>query len=99
MYWGALNTLAMEIFLDVGISATLNVHTMKWLENNPDLVITNIFAILCTIFIAVYPIWLLVFYCKKYDKWSDETFQKKFGSTLEGTKFKSEKSGRWLPMV
>ena len=57
----------MEVYLDVGITATLNVHTMKWLENNPDLVVTNLFAILCTVFITVYPIWVLVFYCRKYD--------------------------------
>ena len=65
----------MEIYLDIGLSSTLNIHTMNWLENNPDLAVTNIFAILCLIFIIVYPIWLIVFYLVKYPKWSDEDFQ------------------------
>ena len=65
----------MEIYLDIGLSSTLNIHTMKWLENNPDMAVTNIFAILCLIFIIVYPIWLIVFYLVKYPKWSDEDFQ------------------------
>ena len=74
LYWNAINTLAMEIYLDVGISSTLNVHTMKWLDNNPDLAITNVFAIICLIFIIGYPIWLMVFYWKGSQKWQDEEF-------------------------
>ena len=57
LYWNAINTLAMEIYLDVGLASTLNIHTMKWLANNPDLVITNLFATICLIYLIAYPIW------------------------------------------
>ena len=56
----------MEIYLDVGLSSTLNIHTMRWLDNNPDLVVTNLFAIGSLVFIIVYPIWLVTFYFSKY---------------------------------
>lgn len=69
LYWGAINTLAMEIYLDIGLSATLNVHLLKWLENNPDLVVTNLFAIFCLLFLIAYPIWVIIFYLKNFRKW------------------------------
>ena len=99
LYWGALNTLALEIYLDVGLSSTLNIHTMRWLDNNPDLVVTNVFAIGSLVFIIVYPIWLVTFYFSKFKKWRDEDFQHKYGSVLDGTKYSDENSGKWLPMV
>ena len=74
LYWTAINTLAMEVYLDVGLAATLNVHTMQWLDNNPDLYMTNIFAILCLVYIVVYTIWLPIFYTLRRPQWKDEEF-------------------------
>ena len=87
LYWNAINTLAMEIYLDVGLSASLNIHTMKWLDNNPDLAVTNVFSYICMVYLAVYPVWMFIFYLAKFKSWRDEEFQQKYGSALDGTKY------------
>ena len=76
LYWTGLNTLATEAYLDIGLAATLNIHTMEWLDNNPDLFVTNIFAIACLTYIIVYPIWVLRFYSNHHVEWKQDSFKK-----------------------
>lgn len=74
LYWGGLNTLAMEVYLDVALAGSLNVHTMRWLKNNPDLAFTNVFAICCVIFAAGYPLWIFTFIKKMHPWWCEKQF-------------------------
>ena len=97
LYWSALNTFAMETYLDIGLASSLNLHTMQWLDNNPDLYVTNIFAIICMIHIIIYPLWVFKFYHGNWTQWRHAGFQTKFGSVLEGTKY-STSEGKWLPL-
>lgn len=72
LYWTGLNTLALEVYLDLALAGSLNVGTMRWLKNNPDLTFTNVFAICCVVFCAAYPIWVISFYYKKYPWWCEK---------------------------
>jgi len=99
LYWNALNTLAMEIYLEVGLSASLNLKTMRWLDNNPDLVFMNYFAFASLAFLVGYPIWLVVFYLRNQSRWLDEDFQTKFGHPLEATSFKDKPKAKWVPLI
>ena len=65
LYWRAINTLSMEIYLDIGLLCSLNVRQMQWLDNNPDLDFSNVLAIACFCFMVIYPVWLILFYCLK----------------------------------
>ena len=69
LFWTGLNSFAMEGYLDIGLAATLNIKTMQWLENNPDLIVTNCFAIACMVYLIGYPIWVFKFYSSRRHLW------------------------------
>ena len=98
LFWNGINTLAMEVYLDVGIAACVNVVTMRWPDNNPDLAFSNYFAIVCLIFIIGYPIWLILFFCFKEPNWQEEDFTSRFGSILAETRLENREH-KWLPLV
>ena len=89
----------MEIYLDMGFAASLNVAKIQWLPNNPDLDITNIVAICGLVYLIAWPIWLIVFYPCNHSRWHTEEFQDKFGSTLDGTNFEAKPKDKWLPLI
>ena len=99
LYWNVFNTLAMEIYLELGLSVALNIKTMRWLDNNPDLHFTNWFTYACLAFIVGYPIWLVVFYRMNQPRWKDEDFQNKFGQPLADTNFKDKPEAKWVPLI
>ena len=44
----------------------------------------NISMFIMGISLLIFPVFVLVFYCKKFAKWSDESFQDKYGAIFEG---------------
>ena len=84
--------------MDVGLAASLNVNKMRWLENNPDLDFSNVFAILCLCFLIAYPIWIIIFFCLKEPHWEDDDFTSRFGSVFGETKVE-KREHKWLPLI
>ena len=62
LYWNAMNTFAMEIYLEMGFAVSLNLYAMIWLDNNPDLSFTNMISYFGLIFLITWPIWMVIFY-------------------------------------
>jgi len=48
------------------------------------LIVNSLSLIILSPFVFSFPIWATFFYCNKFKKWEDESFQEKYGAALEG---------------
>ena len=64
----------MEIYLDVGINAILDLETFYWNTAFTALTFSNVLAIFFLVILAIAPIFLLIFYARNLVKWNDKEF-------------------------
>ena len=95
LYWNGLIRFIMEIYLDVGINAILNLQTFYWNTAFTALTFSNILAILFLVILGIAPIFLLIFYAINLVRWNDQEFQGKFNSFIQGTNTNFKKH-QWL---
>ena len=79
----------LEGCLDIVICAVLNFVNdmdsedgMMW--DSIFLKINNVSLIVLGIAVAIFPLWVLIFYCKNFARWNDENFESKYGAVFEG---------------
>lgn len=63
---------------------------MRW--DSTFYVVNNVAQIVFAIAIMVFPIFVLTFYCRNFARWSDESFEEKYGAIFEGLKTNSRAS-------
>ena len=55
---------------------------MQW--NTTFEVVNYVTMIVMGIAVCLLPPWILLFYCKNFNKWNDEDFSEKYGAIFEG---------------
>ena len=63
-----------ESYLSIAVCALLNVKTLKWSGMLSAIDFCNVFSILITIFMSLFPIAMIVFYTCKIKQWNEEEF-------------------------
>jgi len=66
----------------LGISLQINFSHLDY--STFTMKVNSIVTIILTTLCAIFPVFMIIFYCKKVDKFHDENFEAKFGSTYEG---------------
>ena len=79
----------MEGFLDIGLCCALNYYNADDTDNglhfhSAFLILNTISFAIFTVAIIAFPVWVLVFYCRYFESWSNEDFQEKYGAVFEG---------------
>ena len=90
LLWNTLIRLFCEIYFEMLLLAALNLHTVDWDSPFSSVMVSNIFSIFVLIAVIVAQITIMYMYFRKRESWSDENFQSKYGSLLDGTKVKSK---------
>mmetsp|Transcript_16345 Transcript_16345/g.22407 ORF Transcript_16345/g.22407 Transcript_16345/m.22407 type:complete len:213 (-) Transcript_16345:1199-1837(-) len=82
LLWNPIIRLILEGCLELGISLQISLGHLDYssFTMKVNSIVTIILASICGIF----PLFMIIFYCKKVDKFHDENFEAKFGSTYEG---------------
>ena len=86
----------LEGCLDILVSFTLNMYyivyhaEMHWEDNFN--IANNIAIIVIGGVMLIFPFFIIIFYCRKFEKWQDEDFEEKYGSVFEGLKTTSRSS-------
>ena len=87
----------LEGCLDISICAYLQLFTSH--EGEERLmwgtafdIINNLSCIILATAVAIFPVFILVFYCYKFEKWESEEFSEKYGAVFEGLRKDSRAS-------
>ena len=78
----------LEGCLDISICATLNI--LKGVEDDgldwsdKFFIVNNVSLIVLSLAIVAFPVWVLIFYCTRFDQWMDEKFEHRYGAIFEG---------------
>ena len=83
----------MEVFLDVGLVASLNMHTVEGDSSFPSVQASNFMSIALIILICIWPLFFIFYACLKPKVWQEEKFQNKCGTVLENTDIKKQTRG------
>ena len=105
LFWNGFIRLYMELYQGICVASVLNTYTADDDINSPFYWIKVCYYCrivgMCLIFAL--PILLFVpLYFRKRDLWSNESFQKVYGSLLEGTRVKfreQENKGDWIMLL
>ena len=95
LYWNGIIRLFIEVYLDFGVCAFLQIKTMYWDDNLRAVSFGNILAIITVACLGILPIFAIIFFIKRVETWSDKGFQAKYGSLIEGTN-QDFKTRKWL---
>ena len=86
LFWNMLIRLFIELYLDILVYAIINVKTADWefydVLYGPTT--SNVMSLAFCYSIPILPIILLIFYCRRKNSWSEESFDKKYGAFLVG---------------
>ena len=75
----------MELFLDVGLLASLNMHTVGWSSSFTSTQVSNYLSIAMLILICIWPLCFILLACCKPKIWQEEKFKDRCGTILEDT--------------
>ena len=64
LYWNGLLRFYMEVFFEVALFATLNLHTADWDTKFADVTASNVSSVIMLSLMAPVPPLLCVFYCR-----------------------------------
>mmetsp|Transcript_20920 Transcript_20920/g.28177 ORF Transcript_20920/g.28177 Transcript_20920/m.28177 type:complete len:315 (-) Transcript_20920:320-1264(-) len=76
--------LYMLAYLNLCLFSLLNISEMRWIDGIKAQAASNVISIMIFASTIIVPIVLLAYYWFKRDKWTDEAFQEKYGTFLEG---------------
>ena len=102
LFWNGSIRFFMEGYLDFILFAMLHIKEMKWDNDIPIVVASNYLSIFFLSLTTFLPIFMIVFWAVRLDRWKKEAFKEKYGSLLEGTteEFRSRKWAILLiPMI
>ena len=60
--------------------------------------LNSVAVIILSAIIAIFPIWILVFYCCKFKKWGKKDFKKKYGAAIAGLRT-DRRSSLFYPLI
>ena len=88
MFWNGQIRLFMELFIELGLLACLNMANADWETPFPSVMYSNNLALDFLIVTCLLPVVFLLFYCYRRANWSNEDFQSRYGAFLDGTNLK-----------
>ena len=99
LYYNGTLRFYMEIFFEVALFSSLNLHTMDWESKFADVRASNKVACLMILFIAPIPPILCVFYCCNKPHFASQKFSETYGSPLDGTNVVRGTDTLWCSIV
>ena len=77
----------LEACLDITICILIQIHYLGNSEFSTGTrfeTVNSVTTIVLGVAIVLFPIFMIVFYCKSFAKWGDEDFEAKYGAVYEG---------------
>ena len=93
LYFNGSIRFYMEVFLDVGLVASLNLHTVDWNSPFPSIQASNYLSIVMIVLIVIWPLCAILKACCRPRIWRHRSFKDKFGTVLEGVSRRKLKAG------
>ena len=90
LFWGTLIRLFSECYFEMVMLALLNFKIAVWDSPFPSVKASNAIACILLLTAITVPLFLLCFYLRRKDNWSDERFQETHGTLFEGLKIESK---------
>ena len=83
----------MEVFFEVILVASLNIHTAKWDSLFLSERVSNYLSVIFIALVCILPVGSIYLACKKPKNWRKQEFIDKYGTILEGTSLKKQGLG------
>lgn len=90
IFFNGMIRLFIEAFLDLVLFSLLNIVEMEWPKSLDAVSISNFTACAFFFLCIMMPIVLLVHAYRSRNKWQDDSYSRKYGTLLEGTKNKND---------
>lgn len=99
LIWNGSIRLFMEIYLDLALSAFLNVYTADWDSSSHAVDYSNIIAIIALALTAVAPFLLVWHYSRNWDHVYEPEFRKKYGTFVDDLKIDKFEDLKWELLI
>ena len=88
LFWNGFIRLYMELYSGLALSSVLSIYSnindydspFRWVR------VSFYASVASLVLLALLPIFFVIFYCIRRDKWSEQAFRNMYGALLEGTK-------------
>ena len=101
LFWNGFIRLYMELYSGIALSSVLSLYSNINDKDSPfQWVRVSFYAsTVSLIILALLPIFFVIFYCIRRDKWSEEAFRNMYGALLEGTKVTTQRGNLAILLV
>lgn len=88
-------------YIEICFACVMNYFNLVWSgeEYSYGVIINNVYLFFCTILIAFFPIWVLFFLKKNYEKLPEDEFKEKYDVIYEGSDLNDNKASIWVPVI
>lgn len=101
LLWNGCIRLFMELFMDLVLTAVLNVYTAEWQSEQTPITVrySNVFSIVVLVLAVLVPLLLVCHFSRHWNKVQEKHFTSRYGTFVDGLDLGKAKDVKWSLLV